>query len=289
MLVETNRGDYRVLLEVAGTWRKICRILYGREGSYYVTAPYHKGEGAALLKMTVNYAKDSMKVALDETIDTASIEDRHRAVKLSHHPDGLVQFSGPGITSGRDEAGRPRGMAVESWQLDHPVAGPAFGLTIRGADACEPADDDVGRAGDVAISADDVSAIRKPRIYMLEGHYFPPLWRRFVRREPDGTKRISVQHPNGAVLPLLVLLPPDSCDREGFLAIEMYTHHDNQPDSAPGFFLSGSTGNLRRNAEGELLGEGVYCVAPRGEIPVRRELDYRRPSIPPVAPGATGL
>jgi hypothetical protein len=285
MLAETDRGSYRILLEVEGSLRKICRILYGRDGSYFVTAPYHRGQGAALLKLTVNYAKSSMDVALDEAIETASIEDERRAVKLSHHPDGLVQFSGPGITSGRDAAGQPKGVAVESWPLDQPVAGPAFGLTIRGAREFEGADD-AGRPGDVIFGPGDVSDVGEPRIHVLEGHYFPPLWRRFIRRGADGTKQASIVHPNGAVLTLVVLTPPASCHRDSFLAIELYTDYNEVPDPSHGFILSGSTGNLRRNSEGELLGDGIYCIAPRGQMPVQRAIDYGRPDTPPVVPAS---
>src|SRR5947208_3504690 len=116
------RRNYLVLLESAGQWYKLCRIIFGTDGSYYVTSPYREGSGAVLFKATVNYAKASMSVALEELIDLASVEDEQRAVKLSHHPDGLVQFSGPNVTSGRDEQGNPLGMAVQSWLLDKPVA-----------------------------------------------------------------------------------------------------------------------------------------------------------------------
>jgi hypothetical protein len=279
-------GSYRVVVEAGGRWHKVCRIIYGRDGSYYVTSPYRQGEAAALMKTTVNYAKSSVQVALTEAIDTASIEDAQRAAKLSHHPDGLVQFSGPGITSGRDPQGQARGMAVESWPLDEPVAGPAFGLTLRGLDRFE-AHDGREEVGDVMFAQSAIDPLPgAPLIYVLEGHYFPALWRRFVRTARDGAKTVEVLHPAGVVLSLRVLWPPDECDRQGFLGIELYTDFQDEdaPDPAHGFILSGSTGNLRRNDEGELLGDGVYCIAPREGFPVRRSLDYGKPSVPVVLP-----
>jgi len=282
------QGNYRVLLEVDTRWHKLCRVFYGRDGSYYVTSPYREGDGAVLVKSTVNYAKAQTTVTFEELIDLASIEDEQHAVKLSHHPDGLVQFSGPGVRSGRDGQGNLTGMAVQSWPLDRPVAGPAFGLVIRGVKGFEIANHPCN--DDVAFSEHELTLLPAPRIYVVEGHYFPPLWRRFVQTEVDATKRISILHPNGAVLRLRVLLPPEPCKRQGFLGLEIYSEplEMEMPNPEHGFILAGSTGNLRRNEQGELLGDGIWCMAPKGQMPARRSLDYGRPNIPPVVPVGDG-
>jgi hypothetical protein len=278
-------GDnYRVLLE-SGQWHKVCRVIYGTDGSYYVTSPYREGGGAIVSKMTVNYARDEHFLAFEEFIELASVEDEQRAVKLSHHPDGLVQFSGPGVTSGRDENGDPIGVAVRSWPLDRPVSGPSFSMAIRGVESFETQQEP--SAGDITFAEHELTLMPAPRIiYALKGHFFPPLWRRFVWVDADGSHKISIRHPCGAVLRLKVLLPPERCQRQGFLGLEVYSEPESVdfPDPSHGFLLSSSTGNLRRNERGELLGDQITCIAPRGDIPPRRSLDYRRPLIPPLVP-----
>jgi hypothetical protein len=221
-----------------------------------------------------------MATTFEQAVDIASVEDVERAVKLSHHPDGLVQFSGPGVTSGRDENGKPNGVAVGSWPLTKPVAGPAFTLVIRGIDSFDTTERP--SPTDVTFGESELTLVPAPRIFVLEGHYFPPAWRRFIRTGVDGERTINIVHPNGALLGLKVLLPPEQCPLQGFLGVEIYSEPPEMPDPARGFILSGSTGNIRRNEEGEWLGDGVFCIVPRGQMPVRRSLDYRRPNIPSV-------
>ena len=83
---------------------------------------------------SVNYAKAQMNVAFEEYIDLASIEDEQRAVKLSHHPDRLVQFSDPGVRSGKDGQGRPTGMAVQSWHWTIRLPGLASNSSCEGSE-----------------------------------------------------------------------------------------------------------------------------------------------------------
>lgn len=46
--------------------------------------------------MTVNYAKQHMEAPLEEAVDLAAAEGQDKEIKLSHHPDGFMQFSGAG-------------------------------------------------------------------------------------------------------------------------------------------------------------------------------------------------
>lgn len=51
------------------------------------------------------------------------LEDAKRRLKLSHHPEGFLQFSGHGVVSGRDAEGHIRGIGVKSWPLYKPTLG----------------------------------------------------------------------------------------------------------------------------------------------------------------------
>lgn len=217
------RGKYTIVYEKDGARYKLCKIWYGTDGSYYVSSPYHPAQKALLMKFTVNYARSDMQIPFEQAIDLAAAEDDERRLKLAHHPDGLVQFSGEGILSGIDAAGHIRGVGVHSWPLDNPVSGPAFGVVIRGVEEFQRAD----RIRDELCLFTDAEVFLEPRadVLSLEGHYFPPLWRRFIRPAVDGAPTISVVHPSGAVLRLKVLLPPARCEHQGFIAVELYGYH----------------------------------------------------------------
>ncbi len=269
-------GKYTVLYEKGGECYKLCKIIYGPDGSYYVTSPYHPSTEAVLGVQTVNYALSEMTFSAEETIDTASADDDERRLKLSHHPDGFVQFSGQGITSGKDSAGNIRGIGVMSWPLDEPVPGPAFSLSMSGLEQFQRA----SKIKDTPLLFTDqeITSMPSPTLFALEGYYLPALWRRFVREKEDGTKTISLSHPAGAVLELKVIFPPEQCALQNFIGLELYTY-PVVPESEginSGFALSGSTGNLRKNDQGQTLGDGIFCVYPRGSATLtRRSLNFQ--------------
>ena len=274
-----SKGNYTVLYEKDGTIYKLCKILFGSDGSYYVTSPYHSAQKAVLLKMTVNYALQEMMIPVEQAVDVASAEDDDKRLKLSHHPDGFVQFSGQGILSGKDSDGNIRGIGVMSWPLDNPVRGPAFGIAIRGVENFEQANRVSGEA--CLFKHKELTPMPNANVLFLEGHYFPSLWRRFIETAQDGTKTISIVHPAGAVVRLKVLFAPEQSVRPGFIGLELYTDFDDSEDMIDSFILSGCTGNLRENEQGQLLADGIYCMYPRSNIQVRRNLDYIMRSIPP--------
>jgi hypothetical protein len=116
--VAYDNAKYTVVYEKGGHRYKLCKIFFGSDGSYYVTSPYHPAEGATLLKATVNYALSEMEIPVEQAIDAAAAEDDELRIKLSHHPDGFLQFSGQGIVSGKDADGNIRSIGVMSWPLD---------------------------------------------------------------------------------------------------------------------------------------------------------------------------
>lgn len=270
-------GNHTIIYEKSGIKHKLCRVFFGPDGSYYVTSPYHPTEKAILLKMTVNYALSEMQIPFEQAIDIASAEDDEKRLKLSHHPDGFVQFSGEGILSGKDSDGKIRGIGIMSWPLDAPVLGPAFGISIIGVQDFKLSAQPKGET--CIFHEEEITPMPDADVITLEGYYFPALWRRFIKVEPDGTRTISIMHPARAVLRLKVIFPMERCSRQGFIGIELYTVCSNPRDVSPAFMLSGPTDNLRNNEEGQLLGDGIYCMYPRFGITPRRSVDYVMPTI----------
>lgn len=192
---------------------------------------------------------------------------------------GLVQFSGEGIVSGVDDHGRIRGVGVVSWPLDNPPKGPAFTIAIRGVEHFAQA----GRVRNrqVIFHRRELTPEPGPLVLALEGHYFPPPWRRFIRTHDDDTKTITVLHPAMVWVTLKVILPPENCDYQGFIGLELYSNsYPNDPTPTPSFMLNGSSGNMRRNKKGEWLGDQICCMYPRMDAEARRSIDYRMRDTP---------
>ncbi len=270
-------GNYRILYQKDGLTYKLCRVSFSKDGSYFVTAPYHPFDKAALMILTVNYATQHMLVAMEDAVDIASLDDDRKRLKLSHHVSGLVQFSGEGVISGVNEEGKIKGIGVQSWPLYEPMGGPAFGLVIRGVEQFERHDGFPGQA--CVFQHHDLTPVPGADCLHLEGHYFSPSWRRFISTDADGSKSISVLHPAAVVVRLRTIFASERCDLPGFIGLELYTTASNLDDNQAGFTLSGSTGNLRENEKGQTLADGIFCVYPRGEMSTRRNLNFFGPAI----------
>lgn len=225
----------------------------------------------------MNYDKQEDHVAFSDVMDSAGLDDENRGLKLSHHPDGFLQFSGDGVVSGLDADGQPRGVGVMSWAFARPAFGPSFGLSIFNVHrfAADPG----GRPEDVVFSEEEIHPIPGWTSLHVEGYYLPPLWRRFTQLTPQGDYRLQLAHPSGAVLTLKVTLAPSDCAVPGLIGLECYTdygEHGAVGDDA-GLIISGSTGNLRRE-DGHLLGDGIYAIVPPGGIPTRRSANFTPPA-----------
>ena len=100
---------------------KLCRIWFGADGSYYVTAPYHTTRQAAVFIASVFYDRPTQRVIWKESVTRCALfDDDKRRLKLAHHPDGFLQFSGYGVTSGKDMEGKPKGLGIQSFDLRRP-------------------------------------------------------------------------------------------------------------------------------------------------------------------------
>jgi hypothetical protein len=243
-----------------------------------VTVPYHPAKKAFLLKGTVNYVTwvphtidGGGALSLSTAIDIASADGKR--IKLTHHPDGFIQFSGYGVVSGKEPDGKIKGIGVQSWPLLHGCRGPAFGIVVYGVEQFEQ-DRSIG-GQKCLFSQEELTVIPGTNGLVLEGHYFPAMWRRFIQTAPDGSKTICIFHPTGNVLRLKVLLPPDRCPIGGFFGLDLFTHVVKFPGVSSGFVIGSSAGNIRKNEKGETLGDGLWCFyPPPDELPVRRSLDY---------------
>ncbi|MEX2287334.1 MAG: hypothetical protein WD648_09615 [Planctomycetaceae bacterium] len=256
-----------------GILRRVCKLIIGHDGSYYVTAPFHASRKAFLMKMTVNYdSATAVERSIDEAIDIAALDEGR--LKLSHHPDGFVQYSGDGVLSGRDETGQIRGMGVMSSPLNNIFRGPAFALAVQGIEQLDVVDKIDSEA--ILFDLDAMPTFPEANGVVLEGYYFPPLCRRFVRRDRDGTFVINIQHPCSANLELIVLLAGEQCKYPGLIGLEAYRRVMTFPE--PGFTLNGPGGGMRLNEHGHRVADCLFCMYPRDpEFAVRRSLNFPHP------------
>lgn len=266
---------YTLAIKKGSISYKICKLIFGSDGSYYVTSPYHRAGRAVLAKVT--YAEggpEQSVVKWDECLEVASATDDEGRIKLSHHPDGFVQFSGIGLASGKDERGQIRGLGTYSWCLDLEVHGVAFAVALRGLEEFEL----LSPGGDSVIEFDvgDLSALSTADFYILEAHYFPPHARRFVQKQQDGRLFIWAFHPWGLAHPLRVAFPPEDGPRQNFFGFHLFAQQaaDNHPPST--FSLSSAVGNLHRTPKGQTVGETLHCVYPKPDIAIERTLDYMK-------------
>lgn len=262
-----RRIDYTIAYKPAdGDPVDLCKILFGGDGSYYVTAPYHPFDRAVAAIITVNYTATEGYVSLSDALELGVVEDDQQRLKLAHHPDGFLQFSGTGIRSGRDSSGKPKGIGVTSWPLLQPTLGPSFNVAFSAPTKSGRATQRKPRT--ILLRESDVSHMRTEKVpgLRITGYYLPVPWREFVHQR-EGEQWIDLVHPNAqAVKKLRVALASKESDLPGLIGLEAVPHGINVADKESGFFLSSSTGNLRRNEKGELLGDQLVCMYPALDV-----------------------
>jgi hypothetical protein len=130
---EVVHGGWRIIIDDGDGPRAISKILPLSDGGYSMLAPYHAANEGWLFKHDVDYSVQEMDSHFSEMQHFVA-SDR---VKLSHHWDGFVQFSGENpqkIISGRDpQTGQPKGLAIMSAPIWRPItSGPTFGVVAWG-------------------------------------------------------------------------------------------------------------------------------------------------------------
>lgn len=271
-----SKASRTIIIRDGGIYRRVTKVVIAKDGSYFVVAPYHTAGKAVLMKLTVNYDEGAALVPLEKVaLDIASLEDRR--LKMTHHPSGFVQYSGDGIVSGIDVNGMARGMAVWSQPLNSIFRGPAFCLVVQGVEQLEIISELPRDA--MLFDLDAAPKLPGSNAIVLEGQYFVPMWRRFIRKNSADDYIISVQHPAGPNLELRVMLSGDECEFPGFMGFELYRTYSEFKE--PTFTLSGPAEEPRRNEAGQRLADVIMCIYPMPEHPsvplgVRRSLNYPR-------------
>jgi hypothetical protein len=283
-------ASYTIAYEATGGEQvDLCRIIFGGDGSYYVTAPYHPAKRALAGIYEVNYAAKLNILSLIDAVELSVFDDDERRLKIAHHVDGFLQFSGEGIRSGREENGDPKGIGLMSWPLNNPTSGPSFQLGFSDPVACGRASK--GKPGTIMFAERDIEHMRRSMIGLtVVGHYLPGRWREFVYRDLNGAYWVDLVHPNGqAIKHLRVILASVDAGYAGLIGLEAMPISLDGTAEPPSFFLSTATGNLRRNEAGDLLGDQLMCVYPQPDLKSARaqSLNYTLPAPPPSAPPGT--
>jgi hypothetical protein len=127
-------GDgWRIVIGDGDGLRALCKIVPLGDGGYSMLAHYHAAREGWLYKHKVDYREEEMSLKISDMQHFVA-SDR---VKLSHHWDGFLQFSGVNpqkIKSGRNTlTGEPKGLAIMAAPMWKPItSGPTFGLTVWG-------------------------------------------------------------------------------------------------------------------------------------------------------------
>jgi hypothetical protein len=263
------KDDCTILCKRRDRIYKICKLIFGSDGSYYVTAPYHPHNRAHLV--TIPWADNSpLEPQFNEAVDAGAFDDDEQRIKLSHHPDGFVQFSGPGLISGRDTSGRIKGIGLESWALDVPLHSIAFTLLIRGIESFHEARDS---ADGILFDWDDFPARSDADVLMVEAHYLPS-WIRYYARNGRNSPEISMMHPAGVFYSLRAVFPPERSPNQNFFGLFAFAFPGGTVLANPFFSLSGPIGNMRRTSRGETVGESLAYLYPRPLSTMAQTLNY---------------
>jgi hypothetical protein len=159
-------SKYTVVYRRGDDLFKICKVFFGADGSYYVTCPYHPYETVVVFIAAVRYADEESTVDLREVAEVGVLDDDDRRLKLAHHVDGFLQFSGEGVVSGIDEDGNIKGIGIKSWPLFSPTAGPSFGLAINGIEKFARAERSSGEST-IVFDSGDVDILGSPATTLL--------------------------------------------------------------------------------------------------------------------------
>jgi hypothetical protein len=270
--------SYTLAYAADGKQWDLCKVIFGGDGSYYVTAPYHKRSAATAALVTVCYnSPTDVATTLGSALEIALVEDDEQRLKLTHHPDGFIQFSGHGILSGRDRSGKAKGIGIQSWPLYEPTFGPSFVAAFSDPEGWGR--ESTNSARTIVFDEASLKHMRWPDITGLTvvGFYFPVRWREFVYSDAEGSDWIDIVHPNAqAVKHLRVLLASKESDFPGLLGLEVQPSAIEAIDPDGGFYLSSSSGNVRWTAKGDLLGDQLVCMYPA--------MDMKDAFLPTLAP-----
>ena len=263
---------HTIVVAFNGKYYKICKIIYGKDRSIFITSPYHPSKKAIIIQAKINDADAKTYIKIENAVDVAFFDDDEKRLKLTHHTSGFIQFSGEGIISGIDKnTGKIKGIGINSWPLENPVKDP-FSLTIYGFEHFKQVDKI--ESDFHVLSVQSYQRTRDFNALIMLGYCFPSDFRRFVTQREDGHPIINTLHPTGIVSQLLIAFPPLSCPCQTFIGLEMYFIRGIKNHRTPSFFMSSSSGKMEFNDKNEKFHEFIFCMYPRQEIGVRRSLNF---------------
>jgi hypothetical protein len=250
--------DYTIAYSEEGKTYKIAKVIFGSDGSYYLTCPYHQTNTAFLCKGFIDADKTSQEFSLDEVPQSATVDDDEKRLKLSHHPDGWVQFSGNGFISGRGSLGRSSGINMESFPLTMNNRAGAFTITIRNPIEFKLLEQHTDRV--CLFAADQMLSPNQSNLLIVEGTYFPEWWRRFVRTDHSGQLVLDAAYSGPTLVRWRVLPFPGDSKGLGLLGINAYRW---RIDSHTGFDFIVSVIGKQIGEHNSQKQEALFCMYPR--------------------------
>jgi hypothetical protein len=271
----------RIVVDDGLTKRALFKIQPLSDGGYSVLAPYHAAREGWLARTHVDYTKTEMQMSFSD-MENFTADDR---VKLSHHFDGFVQFSGENpqkIRSGRDPVTRePKGLAIQSAPIMRPIpTGPTFGCVAWGLSSYRELA--TPRRSDLHFSPSETYYRRcRPdtwNAYKVEGWVFwPPMWAGVSGDEYDLRLSVGFRNFEGSGSNLTFRVIP-LAGTDCFLGISLHKMTVSFP-SESGFSLSSPSDRRTGATEANAL----MAIYPRDNILNSQQavgLDY----VPPVQP-----
>jgi hypothetical protein len=269
---------FTIAINDNGRIYEITKLVFGRDGSYMVMVPYHSANKGFLFKMSIPHIPNDKQVFIQHSefiIDSGTIEDKR--IKLSHHRDGFVQFSGEGVTSGTDKNRKPKGIGIYSWSLDKPAFGPSFIIAFYGLDDFKhdtPNEPIVLNQNDIVFELEELS----PSLgsgFVLEGFYFPPTARRFVKSYGNNHV-LQIKHPTGLIMDLTVAISdPKTCNYPGIIGLHLYRSNVNIEGQTSGYIMSSATEFVPSKKKGRYSEVGIFCIFPAEMISLAgRDLNF---------------
>ncbi|RPI70125.1 MAG: hypothetical protein EHM47_12685 [Ignavibacteriales bacterium] len=238
---------------------KLFKIIFHSDGSYFITAPYHTGNSAFLFKVNFDFRKHIQTIPLNETLEKMELDDEEQALKISHHPDGFLQFSGKYIKSGRNADGSPKGIGIQSWTHDNPAKGPSWGISIKNINFLKEANK-ITRENLIVDASTIVDGMECDDV-LIEGFFIPMRFAPYIFLE-NGNEFISITHPVAINLKLYVVRA-DSVERcKGFFGIHIQSTKLIFDGNESGFVFSTSSGNIEMNGEELIKGTCMFAAYP---------------------------
>jgi hypothetical protein len=249
-----------VLTLASGRHVLLCEIGIEKDGTYCVTAPYFPPHEAMVGKAILCLdGREKSHLEWRQKCAVNGDPAPHR-LRLTQFHDGFLQFVGHGLVSRQNPDGASQGIGTHTFALRDPIRGPAFILWMSAVEKLKTLDD--FPEGAICFREADLADGQPRDAIVIEGQYFPPFCRQFLKRAPDGGSTISVAHPSGVIGELRVLVRKETGEPAGFPGVRLFGGPSPVPGLASGYIMIGATGNRRKNESGQRVSDSLYCVSP---------------------------